>query len=181
MSNRRSRRGLRTLALAGATAMLAGAALADPIESSCPDPCTTPPKSALFVRQPHGQLIANGDIVPLEGTMRVGTRHTVVRVDTGIVILTNFDPNLKGVYVTPRLNEYYSASYFAVHAFPCSGIANCSATGTFWFDIDALEAAHPGKFIGQPLTVRLEGGNTATASGGLDYEANFAAEVVKKK
>ncbi len=40
---------------------------------------------------------------------------------------------------------------------PCNS-GPATLTGTWWLDLDAAEAAHPGVFIGQPLTVKLLGG-----------------------
>jgi hypothetical protein len=34
----------------------------------------------------------------------------------------------------------------------------CGVSDTRWLDIDAAEAANPGMFIGQPLTVTMSGG-----------------------
>lgn len=55
MSSLRCMRILRNVAVVGATALLCTAALAA-VESSCPAPCTTPPKTALFVRETNGVL-----------------------------------------------------------------------------------------------------------------------------
>ena len=38
----------------------------------------------------------------------------------------------------------------------CNGF--CTLTAAWWLDLDAAEAAHPGVFINQPLTVTLRGG-----------------------
>ncbi len=36
---------------------------------------------------------------------------------------------------------------------PCSGAFFCSVAGSWWVDLDAAEAAHPGLLVGQPLTI----------------------------
>lgn len=41
---------------------------------------------------------------------------------------------------------------------------NCTASGTFWADLDELEAAAPGTFIKQPLVITAWG-STLTGSG----------------
>jgi hypothetical protein len=172
---------LRTLAVAGATAMLSTAAFAA-VESSCPAPCDRPPKTALFVRDAPTSLDAFGDMPTLYGTLLRGSRNTVLRIDASVLVKS--DVSVPGVHVTPRLNGYLPITAgIGGRSFPCTSPNPifCAATGTFWFDIDALEAAHPGEFIDQPLNISVDGGNTSASGGGLQCEASFSAQVVKKK
>jgi hypothetical protein len=39
----------------------------------------------------------------------------------------------------------------------------CPLSGSWWLDIDTAEAASPGAFVGQPLTVELIGGGNTYA------------------
>jgi hypothetical protein len=181
MSIHRSRRLLRNLAVVGATAMLSSAAFAA-VESSCPAPCTTPPKSALFVRETAGVLLPfNGDLAPLQGMLRVGTSKTVLRVDASVTV--EVDASVKDFHIYARINERDLSPGNAIRSKTCDNTRSylCSVTGTFWFDIDALEAAFPGEFVGQPVTISLRGGNFSGAGIGRPYQASFSAKVVKKK
>ncbi len=40
---------------------------------------------------------------------------------------------------------------------PSTATLTCSATGTWWLDLDAAEVAHPGMFYGKPLNIVLGG------------------------
>ncbi len=179
MTIHRSSRVLRALAVVGATALLSTAAYAA-VESSCPAPCTTLPKSALFVRETAGVLgPQNGWLVPLEGTLRVGTRKTVVRVDASVTV--DVDASVKNYHISafingrPGNNPHIATTCDNTRSFLCTVNAN------LWFDIDALEAAYPGEFVGQPVTITLRGGTFNAQGNGRPYEASFSAEVVKKK
>jgi hypothetical protein len=181
MATLRNVRCFSTIAIAGMTALLSTAAMAA-VQSSCPAPCLRPPKTAIFVRESPGLLDQFGDINPLQGTLLRGAANTVLRVDASIVVKS--DAGVPGVYVAPRVNGYLSVpAGLGGVSVPCTtpDPVFCSATGTFWFDIDALEAAHPGMFVGQPLNIELNGGNSAAAGGGLQTEATLSAQVVKKK
>jgi hypothetical protein len=179
MSSLRRMRIIRsTIAVVGATAFLSSAAWAA-VESSCPAPCTRLPKTSLFVRETNGVLDQVGRIVPLSGMLLRGTAKTVVRIDASVFV--NVNPSVDQLYVRANLNGVTSspASYFVT----CDSTksAYCTATGTFWWDIDALEVDHPGMFVGQPLSITLHGGNLFNQGAGQPYEASFIAQVVKKK
>jgi len=45
----------------------------------------------------------------------------------------------------------------------CGGSEGCSATGTWFLDLDKAEASFPGTFIGQTLTIELVGGDAANS------------------
>ena len=58
--------------------------------------------------------------------------------------------------------------------------SRCTMTGTFWMDIDAMEAAHPDEFVGEPLDIVVDGGNDVFGGSGLFYEVTLSAQLVKK-
>jgi len=168
-------------AAAVAVAVLAAPALAA-VDSSCAPPCTVAPKSALFVRENDGTINANSYIVPLQGTLQKGTRKTVLRVDVSLFV--QIDPSMPSVYIYPTVNgQKAGTGYAGLMQAVCdhSLSAYCSVSGSFWWDLDALEAAHPGKFIGQPLNIAVDGGSLVGGGVGQPYSASFSAELVKKK
>ncbi len=181
MSSTRTTRMLQGLTVIGATLVLSTAASAV-IESSCPAPCTVPPKSVLFVRQTEGLLQSNR-IHPLSGVLRKGSAKTLLHLDVsalvtngGAVTFVEIHPTLNGVDATP----IFDGSQF--NTCDKSQTTHCSVSGTFWWDIDVLEAAHPAAFIGQPLTIELNGGSVFTPGApAVTYEASFTAQIVKKK
>jgi hypothetical protein len=55
-----------------------------------------------------------------------------------------------------------------------------TVAGTWWLDLDAAEAANPGKFVNQALLVRLLGGEIASKVDAGPWDASLAVEVLKK-
>jgi hypothetical protein len=60
----------------------------------------------------------------------------------------------------------------------CNGTP-CTLTAAWWLDLDAAEAAHPGVFIGQPLTVTLRGGE-GSPSPQYDGKVTMSVRLEKK-
>jgi hypothetical protein len=89
-------------------------------------------------------------------------------------------PTINGFLVEPKFNAgdpdtaQVNCPTLAV-PFPLS----CTTTGTWWLDIDAAEAAHPGMFVGKALTITLMGAEL-TGNGDIDLEATLTARVQKK-
>ena len=110
-----------------------------------------PPRTTLFVRDAGATLNSSGSLAaPLTGTLRKGKKKTVVRIDATIVV-QGVQPLIPGVFVRPSINGV-AVGALQLAAAPCSTVAGvCSASGSFWFDLDALEAENPGAFVGQPL------------------------------
>ena len=169
-------RTIRALTVLGTTLTISTAALAT-VESSCPAPCSVPPRSAIFVRD-SGVLAANGQITPLTGTLLKGIRKTVLRVDATVTVLSN--GSVPSVFLVGSVNDLY---YSATHATSCTNVNGfyCTITASLWFDIDTLETQYPGQLIGQSLDIKLVGGNVLFGGAGLVYNATFSAQVVKKK
>lgn len=144
------------------------------------EPTTTSPgKSSVFAEEHSGMLDSVGNITPLAGQIAKGKRKTVVRIDATVGI--NGNPAVTGVLVLASVNGHFAQPGFA-YANQCStaSAVQCSATGTFWLDIDAAETAFPGVYVGQPLDIQVVGGNQAVAGMGLSYHVSFSAQVVKK-
>jgi hypothetical protein len=167
----------RVVTVVGATILLSGVARAT-VESSCAAPCKVPPKSALFVRESGGNLNAGG-YGSIAGTLRKGMPKTVLRLEASATIdLTNPLPRFM---LMPTVNGVGPGVLGFVVGLCSPNDVYCSATGTFWFDIDALEAAHPGAFIGKPLNIVLSGGPNQVSNGGQKYDMTFSAQIVNKR
>lgn len=91
------------------------------------------------------------------------------------LIFLRMGPSVNGVAVKPFANT-------AVPCDPSNGITACTASGVWWLDLDAAEAANPGVFIGQPLVVTLVGGDVITADGPGPgpYDASLVVRMIKK-
>jgi hypothetical protein len=121
-----------------------------------------------------------GVAIPLNGTLARGVAHTVVRIDA--TFLAPARGTMTALQIYPLINGQYADDLPLHGAFsPCGSHPSCGMTATFWFDIDALEMAHPAVFVGQPLAISVNAGPLAGVSTGTDYLLSFSAEVVKKK
>jgi hypothetical protein len=170
----------RMLLVAALVGVLAAPGWAAP-ESSCPAPCTKLPKAALFVAEPNGALSDFGDFAQLTGTLATGKKHTVLRIDAMVSVLTSAITS--GCYVQPFVNGIHPAptEEFITPSTDTPLAVPCSISGIFWLDLDAAEAAHPGVFIGQPLVVVLEGGSLVAGGLGVGYSASMSMQVINNK
>ena len=101
----------------------------------------------------------------------------MVRVDATVTVDASTSPKL---FLWASLNAQSPGVGYDGHGTGCADThPYCTMSMTLWFDIDQLEAAHPGKFVGQPLSVMLAG-ECLTGGGGAPYWASFDAQVVKK-
>lgn len=165
-------------ALVAGAALFASPALAVP-NSSCPAPCAKPPRYSIFVREPDGHMNANGYLIPLSGGLLKGSARTVVRVDATVTLNRSGGP--ASLYVWAILNGTDPEPGYDGHGTACADThPYCTMSMSVWFDIDALEAAHPGMFVGKPLNVMVGGGALTGSVGGDPYWATFEAQVVKK-
>jgi hypothetical protein len=163
----------RTLSALAATLVLSSSAMA--FESSCPAPCTVPPKNALFMRD-SGSLLAGG--LSLSGNLQKGIRKTVVRLDVTFSLLVT--ANITDISVMPEVNGRWIT--FDMTGCDVAKTSLCTLTATYWYDVDAMEAAHPGEWVGKPLQVVVYGSTSVPTlySNGRPYDMSFAAQIVKK-
>ena len=164
---------------------LVGAALrASPafatVQNSCPAPCTRPPRYAFFARETDGHLDANGQTAHLVGALAKGSHKTVVRVDAMLTVQGG--ASFPNIMIWADLNGKHPSNTVDGAAAGCPTTHPfCTITATLWFDLDELEAAFPGWFVGQPLAIRVGGGSLTLAGVGNQYEASFSAQVVKNR
>ena len=139
---------------------------------------TSPGKTSSFASG-DGGLDGVGDIPPLTAQILKGKSKTVIKIDASVSTATN--AVLVGDYLDPSVNGYplMPSSYIYGQCSATNG-AYCTLTATFWMDVDAAELAHPGVYVGQPLNVTLQGGNSATGGAGIAYFATLSVTVVKK-
>jgi hypothetical protein len=123
----------------------------------------------------------------LTGTITKGKRKTVVAIEAMLTAIgNNTGPRIDAIW--PTINgfnvEPEDAGGPHIAQINCSTITGtstnfCTTTGTFWLDIDAAEAAHPGMFIGKALTITLMGVEN-TGNGDSLLGATLTARVQKK-
>jgi hypothetical protein len=82
--------------------------------------------------------------------------------------------------VVPTVNGWGVEPFARSVAYCTNGLCD-STSGSWWLDLDAAEAAHPGVFIGQPLLIRLIGGEISSSidSNG-EWNAALSVQMLKK-
>jgi hypothetical protein len=96
----------------------------------------------------------------LTGTIAKGLPKRILMVHG---LLTSIGAG-ENAYIKPRCNgvdfeptdDFGNGSASSVNC-PADATLACSASGSWWLDLDAAEAAHPGVFIGKPLVIELLG------------------------
>lgn len=82
--------------------------------------------------------------------------------------------------VVPTVNGWGVEPSARSVAYCTNGLCD-SASGSWWLDLDAAEAAHPGVFIGQPLLIRLIGGEiSASIDSNGEWNASLGVQMLKK-
>ncbi len=120
---------------------------------------TSPGKFSVFASAHMAQLSTGGGPPLLMATIGHGKHKYVLAAEARISSATTglmspfFWPEVNGVRMNPT-----DGANLAYVSTDCSS-QRCSLTGTWWLDLDAAEAAHPGMFLGVPLVVNLQGGD----------------------
>jgi hypothetical protein len=153
------------------------------------DGTTSPGKNSVFLSA-SGLSLQSGlqTASLLTATINKGKKKTVVAVEGMLTDIGQTSgprtehiwTEINGIGIEP---ETSNVSYVAqvncptITISPFSGL--CTVTGTWWLDIDAAEAAHPGMFVGQPLNITLMG-QELTGNGDVGLVATLTARVQKK-
>jgi len=111
----------------------------------------------------------------LTATILKGKKRTVLAVEA--MLTASAGPALKFT-IRPTVNGVDMEPQGAASQEGCSASIPCSATGTWWLDLDAAETANPGTFISQPLTITLIGGEQSGAA--IDGHVTMTARLQKK-
>ena len=125
---------------------------------------TSPGKKSAFASSDFGGF---GDIPGagpplLTATIEKGKKRHVLTVEATLTSGVDLVPGglTFGVVVNGFDAEPHTVCCGPFYTQAC-GTA-CTHTGSWWLDLDAAEAAHPGVYIGQPLTIQLLGGEIPT-------------------
>ena len=143
---------------------------------------TSPGKTAVFGSEDAGSLSLSGSTGGLSGTISKGKRGRVLQLAASLSVAG--DPAVSSIYLQPfvngtSFNPLQGLSYYTGQC-DTAAATDCTISITAWLDLDAAEAAHPGTFIGKPLSIGVYGGAFAFGVSGLAYRTSFAAELVKK-
>jgi len=97
-----------------------------------------------------------GEQVVASVTIAKGRPKRVLEVDA---LLEVYNPADSAVYVLLRANGVLLFGNDAAQ--DCNGMVACEVVVPGWMDLDAVEAANPGIFIGQPILVEMIAGNSS--------------------
>ena len=142
---------------------------------------TSPGKNSAFESSDFNGSgdIPSGVTALLTATIVKGKKKNVLMVEA--TLSTGMSPSSSYLYVRTDVNGYEieplsgGSSQVLTN---CNGTP-CTLTAAWWLDLDAAEAAHPGVFIKQPLTVTLRGGE-GSPSPQLDGKVTMSVRMQKK-
>ena len=121
-------------------------------------------------------------LTPLvSGTIAKGKPHRVLVVEGMIAAIGPGEnaytkPQVNGIDFEPT-DDVGTGLAASVNCASTATLA-CTATGTWWIDLDAAEAAHPGMFYGKPLNIVL--GGFTNLNHGISVAAVMNARLEKK-
>ena len=133
---------------------------------------TSPGKNSVFVAGGFNAATSAAPI--LSGQILKGKKTTVLAIEAALFYLSG----ARSYSMFPLVNGIITTNAPAM-SFNCTGSDPCAFTGTWWLDIDAAEAAHPGLFVGQPLNIELRGEEDTGAGDTGDF-ATLTVRVQKK-
>ena len=159
---------------------------------SCLAPCSKIPKERRYLSTPGPIPLPAGVGVLLTTagpTLAKGLTKRVLVVDAtligGIAPLAPFVARMvadvNGVLMEPvgsPLGPIMDCGGTGMSPLP--PMFGCTLSATFWMDLDQAEAASPGVFIKQPLTVKLSGGDVA-GLGGMPVLVSMGVHLEKNK
>ena len=121
------------------------------------DADTSPGKSAVHKSQ-AGVSVTTSFTQLISATIQKGKKKRVLELDLTLIDTGNSAGFIGVGPVINGLPLVMEPTATHLQLADCPGSTNrCTATGLFWLDLDAAEAAHPGVFINQPLVVELWG------------------------
>lgn len=136
-------------------------------------------KKAAFAFIPYGAANGGGpmpsaDVSLISTSVQRGLRKQILVVHGELTGRGN--GNASAVRINAAVNGHGMEGETAYGN--CGGSEGCSATGTWFMDLDEAEAMFPGSFVNQVLTIELVGGDAANP--GRTGTVNLTAELVKK-
>jgi len=149
---------------------------------------TSPGTNAVFASRPGVAIpdCRGGEATLLTETIKEGSAKGVLEVEAMLLFERQLAPVAGPARITARpvVNGIFMEPSRDVTSFSLSqqcpaDIAFCTVSGMFWLDLDVAEAIHPGKFIGKPLTIKLEGCE-GSGGGGAITHVTVKAQIIKK-
>lgn len=137
---------------------------------------TSPGKNAVYV---SGSVnLTTSDAGPLlTGSMVKGKKKNVLEITGTVRGSLTGTSNAVGLKVLVNGLTTEPSSYNFSTVTLCNASFFCSATTHVFVDLDAAEAANPGLFVGQPLTIELRG---IVSIGTMSGDGSIQAHLQKK-
>lgn len=149
--------------------------------SGAADVNTSPGKQQVYIStadQPF-TLEFGDQIFPTAVIAKGKSKH--VLVVTATVFVFGFQDKWISMY--PAVNNYFLQPPFSqgFTACPASASSTCALTATWIADLDTLEAAAPGAFIGQPLNVTFSASDLNATGTTRSISGTLIVRMEKKK
>jgi hypothetical protein len=120
----------------------------------------------------------NPPVVALSGVIKKGQKKRVVAVEAAMQMDVSV-PSLPSLSV--QVNGVAANGPTVTIDCKFTNTNRCPLAGSWWLDLDQAEAAHPGTFIGKPLTIQLLAGNdTVAPPTNPSANVTMTARLVKK-
>jgi len=149
---------MRSILLVSVATLVAAAACSTTAWSAGP----SLPANAVF-RAASGVVLNDGNnppVVALSGVIKKGQKKRVVAVEAAMQVSTSV-PSLPSLSI--QVNGVAANGPTVTIDCKFTNTNRCPLVGSWWLDLDQAEAAHPGTFIGKPLTIQLLAGNDTVA------------------
>lgn len=119
-----------------------------------------------------------GPTPQLTTTIARGKRKRALKID-GMLTIRDAGATIPGIL--PVVNGFGDMIHpFARAITTCSSVTACSASGSWYVDLDEAEALHPGSFVGNPLQVDLLVGEMAGGPDPVPWDASLTVLMIKK-
>ena len=120
----------------------------------------------------------NAPVVALSAVLKQGRKKHVIAVEAAMQVATSV-ASLPSLRV--QVNGFAANGPTVTIDCKLVNSVRCPLAGSWWLDLDAAEAAHPGVFIGKVLIVELLAGNeTVSPPTNPPAEVTMTVRLVKK-
>lgn len=137
---------------------------------------TSPGANAVFSSVQASSLTTGGGGTTLT-TARLNNAKANKVLTVRVMLATNDTGNVQEIIAYATVNGSFVLEPISNVGTYCEDVYSCTLVGTFWIDINTLDAQSGGGVIGHPLTVALIGQGVYPLSGALTSQVNGSLEI----